>query len=167
MENTAYDRPIPEQEADPLSKPGEPRYYMAVGTEQIANEAFGDFGRGDPATLELKVNALFDVLNYDQRARVLGKLGFKPVKKFYDETSGLIIKCHRFYGFWDAGGVAGTPEGYATQEDAVAAMAELCDGDYSTEAAELGSISLCILSGEAFIAQLQKVDRVSAYGRMV
>lgn len=167
MENTAYDRPIPNEAADPLSKPGEPRYYMAVGAEQIANEAFGDFGRGDPVSLELKLNLIFDALTNDQRHRVLTKLAFKPVVKFYDETSGLIIKMHRFYGFWEGGGIAGTPEGYTTQEEAVAALSEMCDGDYSTEAEQLGGVPLCILSGEAFVSQLQKVDKISTYGRMV
>lgn len=158
---------------DPLSKKGEPRYYLpaAPSVEKVANEAFTDFamGRGEPL-VGLQLVALFDAMPYGQRENTLRRLGYVPVMSFFDETSGIVIKGHRFYGFSDGGGLIGDSVGYETEAAALAAMAQVNDGhvtDISTKPEDLGSVWCSVLSGLAFVGQLQKVDHLTTYGRYV
>jgi hypothetical protein len=150
----------------PLSKKGETEYLMG-GVEQPANEAFGDFG--GPGALNLKLVALFDALTFGQRENVLCRLGFKPVLKFFDETSGHWIKGHLCYGFYDAGGIALGGAGCPTKEACIQAIKTTGDytdtSSFSTRPEDLGKFAICVLSGEEFVARLQQVDRFSAYGR--
>lgn len=159
----------PELPRHPFSKPGEPEYVWAnaAADEKPANEAFSDLGGLEPAVLQLKLVAIFDALTFGQRENVLRKLGYEPVVKFYDETSGLWLKGHRYYGFYDAGGLAGDSDGYPTRESAIEAIGQEHDKSaIGTLPEQLGDAAVTVLSGNEFIAQLQKIDRLSTYGRL-
>jgi hypothetical protein len=155
---------------DPMSKKGEPRYHLPnVATEKTANEAFCDFGAAhDMAALRLKVNLMFDVLAFDQRARVLEALGYVPVQHFFDEQSGAILKLHRYYGFSDAGGLVGSFDGYESEEAAIADVEQPgpCM-DITTDSSHLGDASCCVLSGEVYVARLRELGDLAVYGRML
>lgn len=153
-----------------MHKQGEQKYIDVHGNERSANDAFHDWGGplGTPPVVQVKLAAIFDVLTFDQRQRVLEKLGCKPVRQFFDEESGQTISLHRFYGFYDAGGLAGDSNGYLTREEAISAIRQEYDeSSIGTSPEQLGDAAVCVLSGEEFVAQLQRIDEIAAYGRFV
>lgn len=155
-----------------MHKQGEQAYigrHMNPPVEQSANDAFSDFGSlTDPAALSVKLAAIFDSLTFAQRERVLLKLGYDPVRQFRDEQSGHTIKLHRFYGFGDAGGLAGDADGYPTRELAIQAIGQEHEKSaIGTSPTELGEVAICVLSGAEFVARLQQIDNLAEYGRFV
>lgn len=95
-------------------------------------------------------------------------LGYDPVRQFRDEQSGHTIMLHRFYGFGDAGGLAGDADGYPTRELAIQAIGREHDKSaIGTLPAELGEVAICVLSGAEFVARLQQIDNLAEYGRFV
>jgi len=95
------------------------------------------------------------------------------VSKFFDTESGATILMDRFYGFGDAGGIAGSFDGYATQEEAISEIAKE-HGSYGigTKPSELGSCAICILNGQQFVDQLRSLDpsdadHINIYGHFI
>jgi hypothetical protein len=90
-------------------------------------------------------------------------------KLFADESSGATIKRERYYGFGDAGGLAGSFDGYDTREAALEDIAKEHDGEFGTKPEHLGEYSVTVLSGEEYIGRLQTLDAEGAhfYGKFV
>ncbi len=91
------------------------------------------------------------------------------MRKFFDEQSGATLHMDRFYGFSDAGGIAGSHDGYETAGHAIAAVGEEHGGpvDISCSPEDLGSFMYCVLSGQEYVDRIQKVDDLSTYGHFV
>jgi hypothetical protein len=83
-------------------------------------------------------------------------------KVFFDESSGADLKPDRFYGFGDAGGIAGSFDGYATADEAVAAIAP----DYGTPARgreHLGDAAIAVMSGREYVAAVHDLGGDQGY----
>lgn len=84
-----------------------------------------------------------------------------------DSTSGAIIQEDRFYGFGDAGGLAGSFEGYVT---ATVAINDIVN-DYgqapewlSFKPEDLGSVAITVITGRDFITQLYRIHACDSGG---
>lgn len=88
---------------------------------------------------------------------------------FYDETSGATLKMDRYYGFGDAGGLAGSFDGYESANDCAKAIA--LEGtslnEMSLDPSKLGEVSVCILTGQQFVDRLATLDDISEFGHFV
>lgn len=76
---------------------------------------------------------------------------------FHDLQSGAKLEETRFYGFGDAGGLAGKFEGYNTLEEAIKDIIEdydIDEVDIGTKQDDLGGYSVTVLTGRAFVDQL-------------
>jgi hypothetical protein len=81
--------------------------------------------------------------------------------KFFDEASGATLRMDRYYGFGDAGGLAGSFEGYESVEAAKQAIAPehgYLEEEIASEPELLGAVAICVLSGQQYVDQLQKAE---------
>jgi hypothetical protein len=77
---------------------------------------------------------------------------------FKDLASGARIYKDRFYGFGDAGGLAGSFEGYETREEAINHIkTEYEEGELGTKPEDLGSYGITVLSGEEYVNRLKTI----------
>lgn len=78
-------------------------------------------------------------------------------QSFFDEQSGATLKLNRYYGFGDAGSLAGSFEGYATLDEAIQDIRkEYPEDQLGTAPEQLGEVAICILSGTQFAERLTK-----------
>lgn len=85
---------------------------------------------------------------------------------FWDEQSGIDIKRERFYGFGDAGGIAGGGQGHETREAAIHAV--MADDDCSeavigVKPDQLGDNAVTVLSGDEYVQRLHVLCPEGAY----
>lgn len=80
------------------------------------------------------------------------------MKVFIDEQSGATIRMDRYYGFAEGGGLAGSFAGYDSMLGALVAIRKDYDGDTSCRAEDLGSVSICILTGQEYVDHLRTLD---------
>lgn len=89
--------------------------------------------------------------------------------KFFDEPSGATLSMDRYYGFCDAGGLAGSFDGYESVGHAIAAIGSENGGpmDISCSPDDLGSFQVCVLTGQQYVDRIKQVDTLSTYGHFV
>ena len=90
--------------------------------------------------------------------------------KFYDEQSGATLHMDRFYGFGDAGGIAGSFDGYDNMLGALVAIRAIHEGadvDISSDPKDLGVSNVCVLSGQQYVDQLKQFGSLEDYGHFV
>lgn len=79
-------------------------------------------------------------------------------RRFFDEQSGALITMGRYYGFGDAGGLAGSFDGYETAEQCLEVVRKDHTNDTSTSPDDLGRVAVCVLTGQQYVDQLKKVE---------
>lgn len=85
----------------------------------------------------------------------------KEAWPFYVESCGIEIEENRFYGFGDAGGLAGSSKGYVNREEAiqdiVARGQAYSADDCGTKPEHLGDYPVAVLSGREFVNRLKEI----------
>lgn len=89
-------------------------------------------------------------------------------QKFFDEQSGAILHMDRYYGFCDAGGLAGSFDGHVSAELASAVISHEYEGcTVSTDPKELGSEAIVVMTGQQFVNELSTRGSLSDWGHFV
>lgn len=82
---------------------------------------------------------------------------------FISHDMGAIHK-DKWYGFGDAGSLTGE---YESREAGINHIMEEYLMQVSTDPEDLGEVSICLLTGEQFVARLRQVDDISTYGQFI
>lgn len=97
---------------------------------------------------------------------------------FFDDASGAKIQKDKFYGFSDAGGLAGSFSGYDTRREAIADIMDKydihfieADSYFGATPEDLGDNAVTVLSGEEYVNRLKFIcgdlQPLSFYGYWV
>lgn len=84
---------------------------------------------------------------------------------FFDESSGAKIQRDKFYGFGDAGGIAGSFDGYDSRREAISAIMEdyevqfiEADSYFGVNPEDLGDNCVTVLTGEEYVNRLRFIS---------
>ncbi|BCG50279.1 hypothetical protein [Ralstonia phage RP13] len=135
----------------------------------VADAIYGDvLSATDPADKTM-VQEIMEVLLDTGEIIFEGDPPLYLVKEFWpfhDETSGAYIQENKYYAFGDAGGLAGSFDGYDNLQQCVDAVSEDHDSsDFTYKRDELGSSAITILTGREFVNRLYELGGTQDYGK--
>jgi hypothetical protein len=95
-----------------------------------------------------------------QRERAVTQLIPDSAKQsIFDEQSGATLFLDRYYGFGDAGSLAGSFDGYSSSTEALIDILEQYPREsLSTDPEQLGEVSICVLTARQYVERRRELE---------